>query len=349
MATKPATANQGTALETKPEPALATVSQKFLKKVEDQFAAELGQSVLWTPLQATLAQHLFIKINQDLTALQAKGKDIGWHNVNMPKLAIDATHRVNLELDGMIKNHIHTIPYLNGKLSKQSGRDVYDLDLRIGFEGMLYSRVRASVDKIVDVVCKLVYETDTFEPVYKSATNQIEAYVYRQGSPFNPGEPVGGFGYISYEDPRKNKLVIVTQRDFERSRKAGNRDFWGWDDYEDSGTGKIVKGEEKSRIEMMEKTVKHRTAEEIQLDPNKTNAASFAFLEVESIDAADQRIGDEAEALANKTMLALDVAAEEVQPQEPKAKPEPVAKAKAEEPAGSLPMDESDPYGEEDN
>lgn len=285
---------------TEPKPTeLATVSERFVKNVERQFVAELGASIKWNPLQQTLAQHLYIKIDAALKALEAKrlkdnkgGSPYTWDNVNLTKLAVDAVHRVALGLDALIANHIHPVPYFNSKIGK------YDLDLRIGYMGKDFTRRKLSLDPIVDIVYKLVYETDEFTPLFKSRTNELESYEHNPTSPFNPGKVIGGFGYIAYEDPKKNRLVIVTQRDFDRAQgSAQTQDFWG---------------QGKSDVEMKLKTVVHRTTEKIALDPGKVNMPSLTYVESQELEGVSMIIDAEAFEMANKEPMAIDPAPQSV-------------------------------------
>lgn len=243
----------------------STQSERFLTNVEKQFAAEAGSPMTFTNYEKTLAQHLFLKVDNVLKDFEKKRQESGkdkvlpytWQNINMRKMALDAVHRVKLGLDALIPNHIHPVPYLN----KREGK--YDLDLRVGYLGKAYYRIQSAVDVPVDVVYELVYSTDTFKPIKKSFSNPVESYEFTINNPFDRGEIIGGFGYISYEDERKNTLVMVSEADFKKSRKAAQSDaFWS-----------------KHPIEMRYKTLVHRVTEKLTIDPKKVNAASYAYVE----------------------------------------------------------------------
>lgn len=292
---------------TLPEPSQLTISEKFVSKVEKQFVAEMGEPLSWTPLQRALAQHLFVKIDSALQALELKrfrapskksDPAITWEHVNMTKLAMDAVSRVTLELDAAIPNHIHVIPYLNGTTKK------YDVDLRVGYMGVDHCRRKFAVDPVVDIRYQLVHETDRFSHGVRNGIAYVE---FEQTSPFNPGEVVGGFGYITYDDPRKNKVVIVEYREFEKAMKASKgTEFWGGIQaaYED---GKRVAGEfdEKFRKEMQFKTVVHRVCAKIALDSSKVNSASLAAISDAELDYIEVEMDSEAQELANKSALEL--------------------------------------------
>lgn len=286
--------------------ALATTSARFVAEVERQFAAEMGGALAWTEYQKTLAQHLFLKVDMQLKALEAKridgGKDappITWDNVNLSKLALDGVHRVSLGLDALIANHIHPIPYFNRRIGK------YDLDLRVGYVGKDYCRRKLAVEEPVDVVYELVYDTDKFVPYFRSRTNEIESYDFEVTSPFKRGDVIGGFGYIVYQDPKKNRLIIVTQRDFDRAEAAARtKDFWSKD---------------KSRIEMQYKTLVHRVTDKIPLDPRKANSASYTYVEAqESETSFDQQVVAD----ANGEIIDVDGVVQYDAPEPPQAPPQ---------------------------
>jgi recombination protein RecT len=246
------------------EVAVKTSSERFLNNVQAQFAAEAGSPLAFSDYEKTLAQHLFLKLDSVLQDFEAKRLKDGknqqtpytWHNINMRKLSLDAVHTVQLGLDALIANHIHPVPYFNGKEKK------YDLDLRVGYVGKAYYRMEAAVEKPKDVIIELVYSTDHFKPMKKSFSNNVESYEFEIKQPFDRGNIIGGFGYLVFEDNSKNKLILVSEADFEKSRKAAKGDtFWS-----------------KHPAEMRYKTLVHRVTENLQVDPKKVNA-SYLYVE----------------------------------------------------------------------
>ena len=233
-------------------------SQRFTNMVVQEFGQEVGEMEL-SPYQRRLAQHLFVCIDTQLKALEVKNQDKGkgaglpivWANVNMAKLALDSVHRVELGLDALIPNHIHPIPYFNKRTKK------YDVDLRIGYVGKDCYRRKVALDPVKDIIYELVHENDIFRPKKKTFNNLIESYDFTIEKPFDRGKVVGGFGYIIYEDAERNKLVIVTNEDFDKSKKAAqSKTFWD------------------GHPQMMQmKTLVHRVTSKIQIDPEKVNAS----------------------------------------------------------------------------
>jgi recombination protein RecT len=270
---------------------IAPVAERFVAQVQQLFVSEMGAALQFTDLEKTLAQHMYLKVDAQLKSLEAKrlkqnnadpkdARAFTWQHVNLPKLALDSVHRVNLGLDALIPNHIHPVPYMNGKTG------LYDLDLRIGYQGKDYCRRELAVEKPIEIIYQLVHETDEFEPIFKDFKNEIDSYTFKVKNPFVRGKVIGGFGYIRYADAKKNKLVLVTQRDFQKAEAgAQTQDFWA---------------ESKYREEMQFKTVVHRVTDELPLDPRKVNAPSFAFVEAQEQDEALDR---QIDANANKTVI----------------------------------------------
>ena len=285
-----------------------TYSQRFTSMVVREFGTQVGKLQL-NPFQMRLAQNLFVAIDNQLKNLDAKRLDtsggdkrtpIEWKNVNMDKLAVDSVHRVELGLDALIPNHIHPIPYFNKRLKK------YDLDLRIGYAGKDCYRRKMAMEEPVDIVYELVYSNDEFRPIKKSAANPVESYEFNIKNSFDRGDVIGGFGYIVYQDPKKNKLVLVSRKEMDKSKAQGNDTFW------------------KNHPEMMMiKTVVHRTTAKLPVDPEKVNASFLAVEQDDSFDVAAERVDDEIEERANGEVIDIEPEPEEPQatepPEEPKA------------------------------
>lgn len=266
-----------------------TYSQRFTVAVVNEFGATIGGKLELSPYKQVLAQHVFIAIDTALKDLEAnrqkKDKDglpIIWTNVNMNKLAIDAVHRVELGLDALIPGHIYPIPYLNGKTGK------YDLDLRIGYVGKDYYRRKMATDRPVDIIYQLVHKKDVFKP---SMMPGAETYTFEITEPFDRGEVIGGFGYIIYADTSKNKLILVSKADFDKSKKkAGSDKFWGA--YEK---------------EMQYKTLVNRVTSKLTIDPEKVNA-SFAQVEIDEAQEVSER---EIEQHANREYIDVEPVTEQ--------------------------------------
>lgn len=245
-----------------PEQNKGTVSERFTAIIIREFSGTVGKLEM-SPYQKRLGQHLFIKVDQSLRDLEKKRAEKGgetipitWANVNLEKLAIDAIHRIELGLDALIPNHISPIPYWNNRLKK------YDLDLRIGYAGKDYYHRQMAIDPPENIIYELVHQNDVFKPVKASFKNSVESYEFEIPKPFDRGKIVGGFAYITYGDPKKNRLFIVTEADFIKSKsKAQSQVFW-----------------EDHPEQMRYKTIVNKVTGKLQIDPEKVNA-SFKFVE----------------------------------------------------------------------
>lgn len=234
--------------------------ERFTSKIIAEFQSTGGE------LQAgqrekRLAQHLFVAIDSALKKGESdrvsKGNQnkppLTWANVNMQHLAMQSVNIVELGLDALIKNHVHIKPYLNGKTKK------YDLDVAPGYAGKdLYFKTK-SLHPIKDITYKLVHAKDELTVFWKDKDNPVEAYKMKTGNVFDRGEVVGGFGYIEYENPELNKIVVVTMADFDKSQKR-------------AGTDRVYKSDP---LEMKYKTIVNRTCDSrhITLDPEKITTA----------------------------------------------------------------------------
>ena len=242
-----------------------SISQRFITKVSNEISSAIGAGVQLTDAQKRLATNLFVKLDNDLENAEAdrakKNKntpEIMWKNINMQKLALDAAHRIQLGLDALVPNHLHTIPYLNGKTGK------YDLDLRIGYKGKHHYRTKFSSENVVDIRYELVHEGDNFKPLYRDVNTDVETYIFESAdNPFERGKVIGGFGYIMYENPKKNKIVLVSKEEFDKVKKAYT-------------SGPVWKGDWEQRMQL--KTVVHRTTEQLDVDTTKTNM-SYHYVE----------------------------------------------------------------------
>jgi len=266
-------------------PQVLNESQRFTNAVIKEF----GNSVELTDRQKGLVQGYFIYIDRALKVAEenriAKNKNNSdhkwdnnieavWKNVNLPDLAKDIVINAKLGLDMTIPNHLFPVPYIN----RDTG--VYDVNLQKGYVGIQIIAEKYAVHKPKNVTVELVYSNDVFIPVKKSKDNPVESYEYSVEKPFDRGELRGGFGYIEFDDPARNKLVIMTMADImKRKPKHASAEFWGgtkikrtWD------KEKKVYNEEEVKVEgwleeMCVKTIKREvfSAKYLPIDPQKVD------------------------------------------------------------------------------
>lgn len=296
----------------------ATISERFLADVERQFEAQMGAGITFSPLEKRLTQHMFLKLDQALKAAEARrkqGTEFSWKTIDRQQLALDTVHRVSLGLDALIPNHVHPVFYWNAR------KGLYEAVLLTGYAGLDHVARKFAAEPPLAIRYELVHETDHFRPLPRSSGREVEDYEFEITQPFDRGEIIGGFGYIEFEDPRKNRLVIVTPRDFQRAQAASKGGFWK--DHE---------------VEMHWKTVVRRVTGRIALDPEKVNAASLAAALADEADVNERVVVEVAEdARRRASTKTIDVPAPEPAP-EPAPDPEPV-----DEPGEQLGDDEGDP------
>lgn len=325
-----------TAGSTVPQPAAAPVpaevkpnaAERFTAKVMKEFGSTVGE-IHVTDYQRQLVQGYFIAIDRALKSTEEerlrkneKNKDhekydnnlpVTWGNVNLNDLALDVVHYARMGLDMMQENHLFPIPYKNNKTGK------YDMTLMPGYNGIQYIAEKYAVEPPLAVTVELVYSTDTFRPIKKSAENQVENYEFAINNAFDRGEIIGGFGYIEYADPVKNKLVIMTKKDIEKRKpKYASANFWGgkqkvWEN------GKQVDQETDGWYEeMCLKTIKREiySAKHIPRDPKKIDD-NYQYMKMREARIAELEAQDIIDANANG--MVIDVT--------PTALPEPVTPA----------------------
>ena len=325
-----------TAGSTVPQPAAAPVpaevkpnaAERFTAKVMKEFGSTVGE-IQVTDYQRQLVQGYFIAIDRALKSAEEerlrkneKNKDhekydnnlpVTWGNVNLNDLALDVVHYARMGLDMMQENHLFPIPYKNNKTGK------YDMTLMPGYNGIQYIAEKYAVEPPLAVTVELVYSTDTFRPIKKSAENRVENYEFAINNAFDRGEIIGGFGYIEFADPVKNKLVIMTKKDIEKRKpKYASANFWGgkqkvWEN------GKQVDQETDGWYEeMCLKTIKREiySAKHIPRDPKKIDD-NYQYMKMREARIAELEAQDIIDANANG--MVIDVT--------PTALPEPVTLA----------------------
>jgi len=280
-----------------------------------EFGSNVAGAIQVTDYQRQLIQGYFIAIDRALKLAEEarirkneNNKDhkydnnlpVTWNNVNLNDLALDVVHYARMGLDMMQDNHLFPIPYRNNKTNK------YDITLMPGYNGIQYIAEKYAVETPQAVTIELVYSTDTFKPIKKSKDNKIESYEFEINNAFDRGEVVGGFGYIEYADPLKNKLVIMTKKDIEKRKPAyASAEFWGgtskvWEN------GKQVEKETDGWYEeMCLKTLKREvySAKYIPRDPKKIDDA-YQYMKMREARYAEIEAQNEIDQNANTILIA---------------------------------------------
>ncbi len=211
-------------------PQKANHSERFAAKVMQEFGSAVGPLEV-NEYMRSLIQGYFIGIDSALKLAEEarlrKRKDqdpvpVTWEYVNLAELALDVMHYAKVGLDMSMDNHLFAIPYKNNKTG------LYDVTLMQGYNGIQYIAEKYALEIPLRVTVELVFTSDIFIPYKKSRDNAEEGYRFEIQNPFDRGEVSGGFGYIEYSDPSKNKLIIMTRKDIEKRKpKYAAPEFWG--------------------------------------------------------------------------------------------------------------------------
>lgn len=260
----------------------ANMSERFMQKVIREFSGSVGEFQI-TEYQRQLIQGYFIGVDRALKTAEAErvrknenNRDhkydnavpVTWANVNMADLALDVVHYARLGLDTMQANSITPIPYLN----KKAGR--YDINLMLGYNGIKYIAEKFALCPPKSVTIELVYSTDNFKPYKKGRGNDVESYDFEITNPFDRGHIVGGFGYIEYDDPKKNELVLMSMKDIEKRKpEYASANFWGGKANEWKNGKKVEVDKDGWLDEMCRKTLIREvySPKHILLDPRKVD------------------------------------------------------------------------------
>ena len=309
---KPVVKNER-ALQTAENQPLA-MSERFTNTVLKEFGSNIAGALQVTDYQRQLIQGYFIGIDRALKMAEEarirkneNNRDhkydnnlpVTWANTNLNDLALDVVHYARMGLDMMQDNHLSPIPYKNNKTNK------YDITLMPGYNGIQYIAEKYAVEKPLNVITELVYSTDKFKPIKKSKDNKIETYEFEITDAFDRGEIKGGFGYIEYADPLKNKLIIMTLKDIlKRKPQYAAAEFWG---------GKVKKWEAGKQVEvesdgwfdeMCLKTIKREvySSKNMPRDPKKIDD-NYQYMKMKEARYAEIEAQSEIDSFANTTII----------------------------------------------
>lgn len=293
-----------------------SMSERFTSMVMKEYRSIAGNDYQFTSREKQLIHNYFIVTDQTLVKAEAdrlrknasnnnhkydNNMPYVWQNINLPALAKDLAHYARIGLDMMEDNHLFPIPYKDNK------NGVYGMTLMEGYNGIKYQAVKYALEPWKTVTVEVIYENDQFKPIKRDIRNPIEGYEFDIPKPFNRGNPVGVFGYIAYDDPTKNKLVVFSNADvMKRKPKYASAEFWGGEKtvYED---GKPVKTKLDGWLpEMYEKTMKREIfgSKQIPRDPDKIDE-SYRYIQMREQQYADFIAQSEADRNANQAPIVL--------------------------------------------
>lgn len=289
-------------------------SEKFTNMVIREFGSNVAGVLPVTDYQRQLIQGYFIQIDRSLKSAEERrirqnegNKDhkwdnldpINWNTIDLNQLALDVMHFARMGLDMMQDNMLTAIPFKDNNRTTKTGTKMYTVNLMKGYNGIQYIAEKYALEKPESVTVELVYSTDTFRPIKKSVNNKVESYEFEINNPFDRGEIIGGFGYIEFSDPQKNRLIMLTKKDIEKRKpKKASAEFWGGTKTEWVNGKKQEVETDGWYEEMCLKTIKREVykPKNIPLDPkkiddeyqyNKMQELRIAQMEVEQ-DAIEQ-------------------------------------------------------------
>lgn len=294
-----------------PQQAKVSQSERFTQMVMREYNAT-GQYQP-TEREKQLIRNYFICIDQTLAKTEAERirknqfsknpNDLPytWNNVDLPALAQDLAHYARVGLDMAEDNMLFPIPYKNNKGNK------YTMTLMEGYNGIKYQATKYALDPFKAVTIEVVYSNDVFRPIKKDSRTPYDTYEFEIANPFDRGSIVGVFGYIEYDDPTKNRLVIFTRKDVEKRKpKYASPEFWGGEKttYEKGKATKVML--DGWEHEMFEKTMKREIygAKHMPRDPDKIDE-SYQYIRHREQQYADVVIEAEIVDNANRDPVEL--------------------------------------------
>ena len=303
--------------DTAVQPTELNMSERFTAKVMKEFGGSVGAPQV-TEFQKRLIQGYFNCIDRALKTAEEERErknkantnhdydnnlPVIWGNVNLNDLAVALVHYARLGLDMMQDNHLSPIPYKNNK------RNCYDITLMEGYNGIRYIAECYALEFPRAVTVELVYSTDTFVPIKKDFRHTAETYEFTINDAFDRGEVKGGFGYIEYDDPAKNKLVIMTMKDImKRKPPYASANFWGGKATEwktvDGKRQKVEVEKEGWFEEMCKKTIVREvySAKHIPRDPQKIDD-TYRYLKMMEAKRAEMEAQDTIDIYANGEVI----------------------------------------------
>lgn len=216
-----------------------TVSKQFTAMVMKELKASVPTALDVTDRQRMLVGGYAIAIKRAMAAAEEERKrrnkanknheydnnlPVTLGNVDRERLAVDLVHFAKMGLDMTQANMLFPIPFLD----KKNG--CYTINLMLGYNGIRYIAEKYALCPPKAVTVEVVYSTDRFEVVKKSASNPVESYKFEVTDPFNRGEIIGAFAYLTYDVPEMNELIVMSmQAIMKRKPKYASAQFWGGD------------------------------------------------------------------------------------------------------------------------
>lgn len=222
---KKATEEKALAEQSSKTPLSQQITGRLIGKLK-----ELQPDIVVTEQMRRLMTNYFIGINQMLEMAEKKRLERGdnrsapytWNNIDMADLAIGIIDKARLGLDILLPNHVHAIPYWN------TTKEKYTVNLMPGYNGIKNMAMAYAQDPPQAAIVELVHETDYFIPIKRDHRSDHDTYEFEIREPFSRGEVIGGFGYLMFDDPSKNRLILMSNEEIEKRKPdKASANFWG--------------------------------------------------------------------------------------------------------------------------
>lgn len=224
-----------------------SMSESFVAKIIKEGIGNPDFSV--TPAQRDLIQGYFVAMDHTLTQ-----QGITWSDVIVDyKLAQDLMVCAQMGFDMRAEGMLYAVPR---KDNHQGGK--HRFTIQKGYKGRVFMAQKYAVGNLQDITVHLVYENDLFTPHFKDANHDFDTFEYNppKNCFVDRGKMVGGFAYISYDNPIQNKLIIMSAAEINK-RKAVAMSTKFWDKWPE---------------EMAMKTLYIQAAKAVPLDPSKIDS-----------------------------------------------------------------------------
>lgn len=241
--------------------------------------------------------------------------EYAWKNVEMENLIKNVYNYSFIGLDPLVPNHVNMYP-----VKTKAGK--WGIVFIKGYVGLEIIARKYGMDTPDDIIVDIVYKNDSFVPIKKDVSNNVESYKFEISNPFDRGEIVGGFYYFQYfRQPDKNKLKVMSIKDImKRKPKYASTDFWGGDkDVWENGK----KTDKKEHIEgwldeMVMKTLKRAAWNSIPIDSSKMDVYIKGVINEDKLQQVDPVIEENAQqTAAGKTLDITEI--QEVKEEKPKS------------------------------
>lgn len=206
-----------------------TVAERFTNTVMKQFTSNLGEFKT-TEVQRGIIQGYFMGCNNALATAEAKRIKDGhldkaaftWNNVVIDEiLAQKIVVYSKIGLDMNIPNHLSAVPRWNSNHKK------YTLTFQEGYRGYEIKARQYAYDVIENITYDLIHANDKFTIHKKDSAHEFDSYEFEITEPFDRGDIVGGFCYITYGDKFKNTLTVMTKAQIDKRKAcATSKVFW---------------------------------------------------------------------------------------------------------------------------